>query len=54
MDFFNDKIDQSLWSLFDQVPIVFTGECGKNETGIPFEIRGNGIKIKKGLMVTIK
>ena len=53
MDFFNDKIDQSLWSLFGQVPIVFSRECGDSETSIPFELRGNGIKIEKGFLVTI-
>ena len=50
-NFYNDKIDQSLWALFDKIPTVSSRECGENETSIPFEIRGSGIKIEKGLLV---
>ena len=52
VDFFKPDIDQSLWSLYDELPIVSSRKCDVNETSVPFEIRGNGIRIESGLLVT--
>jgi hypothetical protein len=50
LDFFNENVDAALWSLFDQFPIVSSRECGPNQTSVPFEIRGNGIRIENGFI----
>jgi hypothetical protein len=47
-DFLNKNIDSSLWSLLDQEPILSSQGCGSGKTSIPFEIRGNGIRIENG------
>ncbi len=51
-DYFKPEVDEKLWRLYDELPILSSQKCGANETSVPYEIRGNGIRTENGVLVT--
>ena len=44
------QVDQRLWNIFDRHPIVVSRPCDANKVGLPFEIRGKGLRIVNGVL----
>jgi hypothetical protein len=51
-DYFQPEVDPKLWNLFDELPILSSEKCSSNQTSIPYEIRGKGIRVENGVLVT--